>query len=131
MNMSSKDEDFYVPDTEERTEVQEYLVIQEIQGNQDTLDVQDEKENLSALDSQEEKEAAIKNTLKELLIYTFFLVIISTGNREHFILKTVIIWPFYSYSIYSHPSGVLKGTGSRKRIQIYLTKMYKNNSGSN
>ncbi len=63
---------------------QEYLVIRELQGNQDTLDVQDEKENLSALDSQEEKEAAIKNTLKELLVYTFFLVVISTGNREHF-----------------------------------------------
>jgi hypothetical protein len=113
--MSSTDEDFYVPDTEEQTEVQdvlyiqdpkdncngqstwaiedstnvhnaqEYLVIQEIQGNQDTLDVKDGKENLGTLDSQEEKEAAIKNTLKELLIYTFFLVVISTGNIEqHF-----------------------------------------------
>jgi hypothetical protein len=113
--MSSTDEDFYVPDTEEQTEVQdilyiqdpkdncdgqstwaiedstnvqnvqEYLVIQEIQGNpQDTLDVQDGIEDLGTLDSQEEKEAAIKNTLKELLIYTFFLVVISTGNREHF-----------------------------------------------
>ena len=116
MNMSSTDEDYYVPDTEEQTEVQdilyiqdpkdncngqstwaiedstnvqndqEYLVIQEIQGNpQDILDVRDEKENLRTLDSQEEKEADIKNTLKELLIYTFFLVVISTGNIEqHF-----------------------------------------------
>ncbi len=116
MNMSSTDEDYYVPDTEEQTEVQdilyiqdpkdncngqstwaiedstnvqndqEYLVIQEIQGNpQDILYVQDEKENLRTLDSQEEKEAAIKTTLKELLIYTFFLVVISTGNIEqHF-----------------------------------------------
>jgi hypothetical protein len=82
--MSSTDEDSNVPDTEERTEVREYLVIQEIQGNpQDILDVRDEKENLRTLDSQEEKEADIKNTLKELLIYTFFLVIISTGNRKH------------------------------------------------
>jgi hypothetical protein len=101
MNMSSTDEDFYVPNTEERTEVQEFLVIQEIQGNpQDTLDVQDEKENLRVLDSQEEKEAAIKNTLKELLIYTFFLVIISTGNREHLTFlsaKMRLFWSFYSY----------------------------------
>ncbi len=100
MNISSTDKDLNVPDMEQQTEVQEYLVIQEIQGNpQDTLDVQDDKENLRTLDSQEEKEAAIKNTLKELLIYTFFMVIISTGNREHFILKTAIILAFFLVNI--------------------------------